>query len=111
VADWRGLSQTRNVVAVPFFISDGLHSYEDIPALLGISRANSASGSGGLRPSEISEDGGHGNRRSLRSQDRTHVFRGNPYQIDNRLLFYAPAIGTDARFAEIIVAQTLQFES
>ena len=36
VSDWRKLTETPNVVVVPFFISDGLHSYEDIPRLLGI---------------------------------------------------------------------------
>ena len=36
VCDWRKLTETPNVVVVPFFISDGLHSYEDIPVLLGI---------------------------------------------------------------------------
>src|SRR5204863_453967 len=36
VSDWRKLTRTPNVVVVPFFISDGLHSYEDIPVLLGI---------------------------------------------------------------------------
>jgi sirohydrochlorin cobaltochelatase len=36
VSDWVKLTRTRNVVVVPFFISDGLHSYEDIPQLLGI---------------------------------------------------------------------------
>src|SRR3954451_17692444 len=36
VSDWRKLTETPNVVVVPFFISDGLHSYEDIPVLLGI---------------------------------------------------------------------------
>ena len=36
VSDWRKLTNTSNVVVVPFFISDGLHSYEDIPVLLGI---------------------------------------------------------------------------
>ena len=35
VSDWRKLAKTHNVVVVPFFISDGLHSYEDIPVLLG----------------------------------------------------------------------------
>src|SRR5881296_4169751 len=35
VSDWRKLTKTRHVVVVPFFISDGLHSYEDIPVLLG----------------------------------------------------------------------------
>lgn len=29
------LAQTANIVMVPFFISDGLHSYEDIPVMLG----------------------------------------------------------------------------
>src|SRR6478736_6637902 len=36
VSDWANLTTAPNVVVVPFFISDGLHSYEDIPALLGI---------------------------------------------------------------------------
>src|SRR4030095_7271244 len=36
VSDWRKLTKTRNIVVVPFFISDGLHSYEDIPQLIGI---------------------------------------------------------------------------
>ena len=35
VSDWRKLPKTQNVVVVPFFISDGLHSYEDIPSLAG----------------------------------------------------------------------------
>src|SRR6266581_1107889 len=39
VSDWRKLTSTPNVVVVPFFISDGLHSYEDIPVLLGIADA------------------------------------------------------------------------
>jgi sirohydrochlorin cobaltochelatase len=90
VAGWRTLTNTPNVVVVPFFISDGLHSYEDIPALLGIAEK----------------------RLTKTNRERpTEIFRQNPYKIDNRLLFYAPAIGTDARVAEIIVAQTLQFDS
>src|ERR1700730_7105718 len=35
ISDWRQLTDTENVVVVPFFISDGLHSYVDIPVLLG----------------------------------------------------------------------------
>jgi sirohydrochlorin cobaltochelatase len=84
VADWRKLTETRNVVVVPFFISDGLHSYEDIPVLLGIGNRKSATGS----------LGGHG-----------AVFRRNPYKIDGRFLFYAPSIGTDPGFADIIIEQ------
>lgn len=29
------MTQSRNIVMVPFFISDGLHSFEDIPVMLG----------------------------------------------------------------------------
>src|SRR5436189_648611 len=39
ISDWQKLAKTRNVVVVPFFISDGLHSYEDIPRLIGFSRS------------------------------------------------------------------------
>ena len=35
VKDWRTLTDCPDVIVVPFFISDGLHSYEDIPVLLG----------------------------------------------------------------------------
>jgi sirohydrochlorin cobaltochelatase len=35
IGDCYQLAQTRNIVVVPFFISDGLHSYEDIPVMLG----------------------------------------------------------------------------
>jgi hypothetical protein len=33
------------------------------------------------------------------------IFRHNPHKIDDRALYYALSIGTDARFADIIVAQ------
>ena len=35
IADCYKLAQTKNIVMVPFFISDGLHSFEDIPVMLG----------------------------------------------------------------------------
>jgi sirohydrochlorin cobaltochelatase len=90
VSDWRKLTRTRNVVVVPFFISDGLHSYEDIPVLLGIANGSPRTGS-----------------RAARGE----VFRSNPYKIDNRSLFYAPSIGTDPGFADIIIAQALAAKS
>jgi sirohydrochlorin cobaltochelatase len=92
VADWRKLTETRNVVVVPFFISDGLHSYEDIPGLLGIVDA-------GVDRDEP------GSPRQTRAHD---IFRRNPYRIDGRDLFYAPSIGTDPGFADIIVDQATQ---
>src|SRR5262249_52215170 len=48
VSDWRKLTKTHNVVVVPFFISDGLHSYEDIPVLLRIKEGRSPDRPGGL---------------------------------------------------------------
>jgi hypothetical protein len=39
------------------------------------------------------------------------IFRCNPYRIDGRLLFYAPSIGTDPGFADIIVEQALNAKS
>ena len=84
VSDWKLLTSTPNVVVVPFFISDGLHSYEDIPVLLGIADEGST---------------------STAQQRGSEVFRRGPYQIDNRSLFYASSIGTDPRVADIIVEQ------
>jgi sirohydrochlorin cobaltochelatase len=81
VSDWQLLTSTPNVVVVPFFISDGLHSYEDIPVLLGIADERSTSG---------------------RKLAGAEVFRG-PYQVDDRSLFYASSIGTDPRIADIMV--------
>src|SRR5262249_16239172 len=81
VADWRQLTNTTNVVVVPFFISDGLHSYEDIPGLLGIANGRST---------------------NISHMKRGQIFRRNPYRIDGRTLFYAPSIGTDPGFADII---------
>ena len=90
VSDWRNLTETPNVVVVPFFISDGLHSYEDIPVLLGIAKGSDRTGS-----------------RTARGD----VFCQNPYMIDNRLLFYAPSIGTDPGVADIILEQALDAKS
>ena len=112
VADWRKLTTTSNVVVVPFFISDGLHSYEDIPALLGIAcchpeRSEAESKDPAAKPLgnftgslDSARDDLHGNA----------VFRRNPHKIDERLLFYAPSIGTEARFADIIIDQAVAFD-
>jgi sirohydrochlorin cobaltochelatase len=93
VSDWRKLTNTRHVVVVPFFISDGLHSYEDIPVLLGIKERR-------LPSRRKQPDGRLGSRPSLKE-----IFRQNPYAIDDRSLFYAPSIGTDPGVADIIIEQ------
>jgi sirohydrochlorin cobaltochelatase len=75
VSDWASLTSTKNVVVVPFFISDGLHSYEDIPVLIGIDGKTAG-----------------------------------PRQLHGRSIFYSTAIGTDARFADVIIEQATSFE-
>ncbi len=89
IADWAELSSAPNVVVVPFFISDGLHSYQDIPVLLGIERATTAAASERRRQGE--------------------VFMQNPRHLRGRALYYASAIGTEPQFAEIIVEQAEAF--
>jgi sirohydrochlorin cobaltochelatase len=84
---------------VPFFISDGLHSYEDIPVLLGIKERR-------LPSRRRKPDGRLGNRPALKE-----IFRRNPYNIEGRCVFYAPSIGTEAGFADIILEQALNAKS
>jgi sirohydrochlorin cobaltochelatase len=98
VTDWRKLTKTPNVVVVPFFISDGLHSYEDIPILLGI--AGTAGADDHDQPVSPPP-----------ATVRGEIFRRNPYRLDNRNLFYAPSIGTDPGFADIIIEQALAAKS
>jgi len=94
VSDWNVLTSSRNVVVVPFFISDGLHSYEDIPVLLGIAEP-------------LHGESVHQRQKSTSTAEQkgSDVFRRGPYQVDNRFLFYASSIGTDPRVADIIVEQ------
>jgi sirohydrochlorin cobaltochelatase len=80
VKDWRTLTDCRDVVVVPFFISDGLHSYEDIPVLLGLTH--------NIREASFA----------------------NPHVEGDRRLWYANAIGTASFLADLIVAQVDDFE-
>ena len=85
ISEWDTLASQPNVVVVPFFISDGLHSYQDIPVLLG-----------------MAEDIGP-------AASQSDVFRHNPYRLRNRQLFYSGAIGTDSGFADVILDQVTTF--
>ncbi|MEO5755188.1 MAG: CbiX/SirB N-terminal domain-containing protein [Chthoniobacterales bacterium] len=87
ISDWARLTTTPNVVVVPFFIADGLHSYQDIPVLLGIEPEPTAAAS------------------------QHAIFRRNPHRLHERNLFYASAIGTEPRFAEIILEQAAAFDA
>ena len=86
IAEWDQMSKTPNVVVVPFFISDGLHSYQDIPVLLGID----------------SEVGAAASQRE--------IFRQNPHQLRGKTLFYSSAIGTERLLADVILDQVSDFD-
>ena len=81
IAEWDSLARLPTVVAVPFFISDGLHSYQDIPVLLGIR-------------DEVGP-----------AASRADVFLENPHHLRGKTLYYAHAIGTEAAIADIILDQ------
>lgn len=86
IADWDRMAQTPNVVVVPFFISDGLHSYQDIPVLLGMENEVGAAAS------------------------QREVFRHNPHLIRGKTLYYTSAIGTERLLADVILDQVSDFD-
>jgi sirohydrochlorin cobaltochelatase len=86
IADWDQMAPTPNVVVVPFFISDGLHSYQDIPVLLGFETDL------GLAASQ------------------REVFRHNPHALRGKQLYYSSAIGTERLIAEVILDQVRDFD-
>ena len=87
VADWHKLTDAPHVIVVPFFIADGLHSYQDIPVLLGVEQEPTAAAS------------------------QMEVFRRNPYHIHGRQLHYSSAIGTAADLADVILDQVEAFDA
>jgi len=86
IADWDQLALTPNVVVVPFFISDGLHSYQDIPVLLGIE-------------TEIGP-----------AASQREVFRHNPHLLRGKSIFYSSAIGTDPLISNVILSLVNDFD-
>jgi sirohydrochlorin cobaltochelatase len=71
---------TRNIVAVPFFISDGLHVAEDIPVLLG-------------EPERIVKE---------RLAAGQPTWR-NPTEKNGRLIWYSSSVGTEPLLADVIL--------
>ncbi len=74
------LAQTKNLVIVPFFISDGLHTREDIPILLGETKMAVQQRFAAGQP----------------------VWR-NPTEKYGKLVWYAPAIGSEPHLADVIL--------
>lgn len=80
IADCYTLATTKNIVVVPFFISDGLHAVEDIPGLLGepeaLVKARLAAGAATWR---------------------------NPTEKHGKRVWYSPSVGTEPSLAEVIL--------
>lgn len=87
IAKWDELTEAPNVIVVPFFIADGLHSYQDIPVLLGIDADVGPAAS------------------------QSEVFRQNPVRLRGRDLYYSRAIGTDPSMADVILDQVEAFDA
>jgi sirohydrochlorin cobaltochelatase len=80
IGDCYKMAGARNIVMVPFFISDGLHSYEDIPMMLGESEE------------AVRQRLAHGQP----------TWR-NPTERQGKRLWYASSIGTEPLLAEVIL--------
>jgi sirohydrochlorin cobaltochelatase len=80
IADCYSLARTKNLVVVPFFISDGLHTQEDIPVLLGA-------------PERIVKERLAGGQPTWR----------NPTEHQGKLVWYAPAVGSAPEMTEVIL--------
>jgi len=82
------LSQTRNVVVVPFFISDGLHAQEDIPVLLG-------------EPERFVKERLAAGRPTWR----------NPTERRGKLVWYTSSIGNEPHLADVILESVREVAS
>jgi sirohydrochlorin cobaltochelatase len=80
IADCSRMAQTRNLVVVPFFISDGLHVTEDIPVLLG-------------QPTRVVRQ---------RRESGQPTWR-NPTEFEGKLVWYSPSAGSDPHMADVLL--------
>jgi sirohydrochlorin cobaltochelatase len=87
ISHWDTMTTQPNVVVIPFFISDGLHSYQDIPVLLGIREEVGPAAS------------------------QSEVFKENPHHLRGKNLFYGSAIGTEPMMAGVILDQVAAFDA
>ena len=87
ITDWQTLTNTPNVIVLPFFVADGLHSYQDIPEMLGMD-SRPAPGPEGPPSEKIA-----------------------PVKINSRLLYLSYAIGSDPKMADIVLDQVKSFDA
>jgi sirohydrochlorin cobaltochelatase len=80
IADCYQIAPSRNLVVVPFFISDGLHAVEDIPVLLGEAERSV--------------------KQRLTAGQPTWR---NPTEKNGKLVWYSPSVGTEPLMADVIL--------
>jgi sirohydrochlorin cobaltochelatase len=80
IGDCYTLARQRDLVVVPFFISDGLHSFEDIPVMLGEPEAEVQARFRAGHPTWINPTAKHGKR-----------------------VWYAPSIGNEPHLPDVIL--------
>ena len=85
IAECYALATTKNLVVVPFFISDGLHTREDIPVLLGETKP-------------VVE------KRLAAGQPTWR----NPTEKQGRRVWYTPAIGSEPHIADVILERVVE---
>ncbi len=76
---WQNV-KTKNIIVVPFFISDGLHTVEDIPVLLG-------------EPERVVKERHAAGQPTWR----------NPTERDGKRIWYSSSVGTEPLLAEVIL--------
>ena len=87
ISDCYALARTKNLVVVPFFISDGLHTQEDIPVLLGEAK-------------RIVE------QRIAAGQPPWR----NPTERNGKLVWYSSAVGSAPEMADVILERVREME-
>lgn len=85
VGDCYGMASTGNLVMVPFFISDGLHSHEDIPVMLG-------------EPLSMVQERYRAGQPTWR----------NPTEKHGKRLWYSPSIGSEPSLADVIMERVIE---
>jgi sirohydrochlorin cobaltochelatase len=88
IKDCHQTVRTKNIIVVPFFISDGLHAIEDIPVLLG-------------EPGRIVKE---------RLAAGQPTWR-NPTGRDGKLIWYSPSVGTEPLLADVILERVKESSS
>ncbi|TFE70756.1 sirohydrochlorin ferrochelatase [Methylacidiphilum sp. Yel] len=80
ISSWKEYVRSKYIFAVPFFISEGDHSYVDVPKLMGIKKS--------LRTSPISY----------------------PQDVEGRYVWYTKAVGTMEGMEQVILEQVVAFD-